>query len=65
MKLTPLESELIARIRKLEEKVDLLMLKQPLHSTDSNHCKVCGIGWGESSGYVCLRNTCPAKITTS
>ena len=69
MKLSPFESELVDRVKKLEEKVDQLMsLNYHLRSTqplDNNHCKVCGIRWGESAGYVCLRNTCPAKITTS
>jgi len=64
MKLSPFEAELIERIKKLEEKVEMLRQKQPFHSTDSNHCKVCGISWGESSGYVCYRSTCPSKITT-
>jgi hypothetical protein len=64
MKYSVIEAELIDRIRRLEEKVQLL--ETSLNKSNSHHisrCGVCGVDFSQGVwGYVCPHSQCPSSF---
>ena len=67
MKLSPFESQLLDKIKVLEDKINALekiinyqKLTQPLNN---NQCRVCGLTWASSDWSECFNSRCPGKVS--
>ena len=67
MKLSPVESQLLEKIKTLEDRISAMekfvhyqTLTRPL---DNNHCRVCGRGWGSNEWSECFNSRCPGKVS--